>query len=105
MGGPIDTRASPTSVNDLATQRPLSWFSSNVLATVPFLVGHRDSPVTFVVAHPLILRAQHRIGELRIGGDLIVLATVVRETIGGMAEARKLGSTCKGCHDDFKIKD
>jgi poly(3-hydroxybutyrate) depolymerase len=36
MGGPIDTRASPTSVNDVAMARPLSWFASNVIATVPY---------------------------------------------------------------------
>jgi poly(3-hydroxybutyrate) depolymerase len=36
MGGPIDTRASPTSVNDVAMARPLSWFAGNVIATVPF---------------------------------------------------------------------
>ncbi|RJY09430.1 polyhydroxyalkanoate depolymerase [Aurantiacibacter aquimixticola] len=36
MGGPIDTRASPTSVNDLAMEKPLSWFENNVIATVPF---------------------------------------------------------------------
>jgi poly(3-hydroxybutyrate) depolymerase len=35
MGGPIDTRASPTSVNDVATDRPLTWFRDNVIATVP----------------------------------------------------------------------
>tara|TARA_A100001391_G_scaffold188957_2_gene159929 strand:- start:3255 stop:4463 length:1209 start_codon:yes stop_codon:yes gene_type:complete len=36
MGGPIDTRASPTGVNDLAMDKPLSWFTNNVIATVPF---------------------------------------------------------------------
>ena len=36
MGGPVDTRASPTSVNDLAMEKPLSWFRNNVIATVPF---------------------------------------------------------------------
>ena len=35
MGGPIDTRQSPTSVNDLAMQRPISWFRNQVIATVP----------------------------------------------------------------------
>jgi poly(3-hydroxybutyrate) depolymerase len=35
MGGPVDTRASPTSVNDLAVNKPLSWFQNNVIATVP----------------------------------------------------------------------
>lgn len=36
MGGPIDTRESPTTVNDLAMERPLSWFEQTVIATVPF---------------------------------------------------------------------
>lgn len=35
MGGPIDPRRSPTSVNNLATQQPLSWFRGNVIHTVP----------------------------------------------------------------------
>ena len=35
MGGPIDTREAPTSVNDLAMQQPLSWFENNVIARVP----------------------------------------------------------------------
>src|SRR3546814_844669 len=36
MGGPIDTRETPTVVDRLATERPLSWFERNVVATVPF---------------------------------------------------------------------
>ena len=35
MGGPVDTREAPTSVNDLAMTRPLSWFKNGVIATVP----------------------------------------------------------------------
>tara|TARA_B100000678_G_C18220140_1_gene506824 strand:+ start:1209 stop:2441 length:1233 start_codon:yes stop_codon:yes gene_type:complete len=35
MGGPIDTREAPTAVNTVATERPLAWFSQNVIATVP----------------------------------------------------------------------
>ena len=35
MGGPVDTREAPTQVNTVATQRPHSWFQSNVIATVP----------------------------------------------------------------------
>jgi len=35
MGGPIDPRRSPTSVNNLATTQPLSWFKGNVIHTVP----------------------------------------------------------------------
>ena len=35
MGGPIDARRSPTSVNNLATRNPLSWFETNLIHTVP----------------------------------------------------------------------
>jgi len=35
MGGPIDTRESPTTVNDVAMQRPITWFEHTVVATVP----------------------------------------------------------------------
>ena len=35
MGGPIDARKSPTAVNNLATQRPHSWFERNVIQRVP----------------------------------------------------------------------
>ena len=36
MGGPIDTRVSPTAVTKLAEERPLSWFEKTVVADVPF---------------------------------------------------------------------
>lgn len=36
MGGPIDTRRSPTAVNDLAADKPMSWFSNNCIMRVPF---------------------------------------------------------------------
>ncbi len=35
MGGPIDTRESPTSVNDHAMKRPIEWFRQSVITTVP----------------------------------------------------------------------
>ena len=35
MGGPIDARRSPTSVNNLATQRSFEWFENNVIHRVP----------------------------------------------------------------------
>ncbi|MDQ3074946.1 MAG: polyhydroxyalkanoate depolymerase [Pseudomonadota bacterium] len=37
MGGPVDTRAAPTAVNTLATQRPHAWFQQNAIATVPMV--------------------------------------------------------------------
>ena len=35
MGGPIDTRECPTTVNDHAMKRPIEWFRQSVIATVP----------------------------------------------------------------------
>lgn len=35
MGGPIDARKSPTSVNDMALQRSFQWFENNVIYRVP----------------------------------------------------------------------
>jgi polyhydroxyalkanoate depolymerase, intracellular len=35
MGGPIDARKSPTAVNDLATEKPFSWFENTVIYSVP----------------------------------------------------------------------
>ncbi|MEO7952837.1 MAG: polyhydroxyalkanoate depolymerase, partial [Polaromonas sp.] len=35
MGGPIDARLSPTSVNNLATTKPYEWFENNVIYPVP----------------------------------------------------------------------
>jgi len=35
MGGPIDPRRSPTAVNNLATQKPYSWFERNLIQHVP----------------------------------------------------------------------
>jgi poly(3-hydroxybutyrate) depolymerase len=35
MGGPIDTRVSPTNVNRLATTKPYSWFEDNLIHKVP----------------------------------------------------------------------
>ena len=36
MGGPIDTRESPTAVNKLAEERGIEWFRKNCIVTVPF---------------------------------------------------------------------
>jgi poly(3-hydroxybutyrate) depolymerase len=35
MGGPVDPRNNPTQVNSLATTKPLSWFSSQLIHIVP----------------------------------------------------------------------
>jgi poly(3-hydroxybutyrate) depolymerase len=36
MGGPIDTRVNPNSVNSLAASRGVDWFRRNVITKVPF---------------------------------------------------------------------
>ncbi|MCT2400370.1 polyhydroxyalkanoate depolymerase [Novosphingobium mangrovi (ex Huang et al. 2023)] len=36
MGGPIDTRESPTVVNELATGQSYEWFEANLIQTVPW---------------------------------------------------------------------
>lgn len=35
MAGPVDVRESPTVVNDLANEKPISWFRRNVISQVP----------------------------------------------------------------------
>jgi poly(3-hydroxybutyrate) depolymerase len=35
MGSPIDARLSPTATNQLAEERPFTWFQSNMIYTVP----------------------------------------------------------------------
>ncbi len=35
IGGPIDTRINPTKVNQLAAEKPIDWFKSNVITRVP----------------------------------------------------------------------
>ena len=36
MAGPIDCRVSPTTVNTLATSKPISWFEKNLISRVPW---------------------------------------------------------------------
>jgi poly(3-hydroxybutyrate) depolymerase len=36
MGGPIDTRKNPTSVNNLAAEKGIDWFRAHVITKVPF---------------------------------------------------------------------
>jgi poly(3-hydroxybutyrate) depolymerase len=35
MAGPVDARINPTRVNELATSKPIEWFSKNLIFTVP----------------------------------------------------------------------
>ena len=68
MGGPIDTRVSPTVVNDLAHEKPLEWFRRNLISRVPFPykgVGRRVYPgflqlTAFMSMNPRRHIDQHR---------------------------------------------
>lgn len=54
MGGPIDTRISPTAVNKLAADKGIEWFERNVIMQVPF-------------PHPGFMRSVYP-GFLQLGG-------------------------------------
>ena len=68
MAGPIDVRESPTAVNDLANDKPLSWFETAVIGTVParYAGGGRRVYPGFVQLFAFMLmnmdrhRAQHQ---------------------------------------------
>lgn len=45
MGGPLDTRMSPTKVNQYALKHPIDWFKSNVIKTVPIYFSGRGRKV------------------------------------------------------------
>jgi poly(3-hydroxybutyrate) depolymerase len=51
MGGPVDTRRSPTAVNQLAEERGVAWFRQNCIMTVP--PGH---PGAFRQVYPGFLQ-------------------------------------------------
>jgi poly(3-hydroxybutyrate) depolymerase len=45
IGGPVDTRRSPTVVNQFAVARPLQWFDSNLVHEVPVIYPGRGRRV------------------------------------------------------------
>jgi poly(3-hydroxybutyrate) depolymerase len=45
MGGPIDVRRSPTSVNELASEHPIEWFEKNMISSVPARYPGAGRPV------------------------------------------------------------
>ncbi len=45
MGGPIDPRAAPTVVNELANEQPLEWFENNLITVVPMRYAGRGRRV------------------------------------------------------------
>lgn len=45
MGGPIDPNAAPTTVNELANEKPIKWFEDNLISVVPFRYAGRGREV------------------------------------------------------------
>ncbi len=76
MGGPVDTREAPTSVNDVAMQRPLSWFETSVIATVPLIypgAGRRVYPGFLQLAGFMAMNlSSHLEGHYRMFKHLVV---------------------------------
>ena len=66
MGGPMDTRINPTKVNQVATERPLSWFETHVINTVPFVHegrGRRVYPGFLQLQGFMSLNPERHVGE------------------------------------------
>ena len=45
MGGPVDARIAPTTVNELAMTKPLAWFEAMLISRVPWRYPGRGRPV------------------------------------------------------------
>lgn len=78
MAGPIDTRINPTQVNELAMTKPIEWFESQLIGTVPFQFkgsGRRVYPGFLqLMAFMNMNIDRHRksfqdLFELRVAGD------------------------------------
>jgi poly(3-hydroxybutyrate) depolymerase len=81
MAGPIDTRISPTKVNELANKWPISWFEQNLIARVPqgFKgAGRRVYP-----------------GFLQLAAFMSMNLERHLRSFGDMAEARAVGDRSK----------
>jgi poly(3-hydroxybutyrate) depolymerase len=87
MAGPIDTRISPTKVNELASKRPIDWFEQNLISDVPrpYLGARRTVYPGFMQLAAFLsmnlerhLRSFDDMAEARAANDLTKLQ-VIRE--------------------------
>jgi poly(3-hydroxybutyrate) depolymerase len=78
MAGPIDTRMNPTQVNELAMTKPITWFESKLIGTVPLQFkgfGRRVYPGFLqLMAFMSMNSDRHKksfqdLFELRVAGD------------------------------------
>lgn len=53
MGGPVDTRVNPTTVNKLTTHVPLKWFEQHMVSPIPYYApgaGRKVTPGNLILA-------------------------------------------------------
>lgn len=85
MAGPIDTRESPTTVNDLAMSKPITWFEQQLIGTVPprFAGGRRRVYPGFVqlVSFMSMNMDRHRKAHEKLYAHLAAGETVEAEKI------------------------
>ena len=85
-----------------------------MVATVPHLVGHCDQPHTFVDAHPLVMRAQHRLPDLSIGASRTLYHELLPTILGQRITVReavqqwqrvceRLGERAPGPRSDLRL--
>jgi poly(3-hydroxybutyrate) depolymerase len=87
MGGPVDTRISPTVVNDLANANPIEWFRDKLISRVPSRyagAGRRVYPGFLQLTAFMAMNKQRHIDQHRKLYDLLSggnddEATVIRD--------------------------
>jgi hypothetical protein len=84
-----------------------------LLATVPGLIGRLDRPVVITAGHPVVLRAQHRHPNLRLGASRTLyhdlLPVIIAQRITGLEAnqqwyrlVRELGAAAPGPNPDLR---
>ncbi len=93
MGGPVDTRESPTTVNTMAMQRPFSWFEQNVIATVPAWYSGVGRKV-----YPGFLQLTGFLG-MNLGNHLMSHWNMFRHLVQGDGESAE---STKAFYDEYR---
>jgi poly(3-hydroxybutyrate) depolymerase len=68
MAGPIDCRISPTTVNQLANEKPIEWFEQNLIARVPWRhrgAGRRVYPGFVQLGAFMSMNRERHVGAFR----------------------------------------
>jgi poly(3-hydroxybutyrate) depolymerase len=93
MGGPVDTRESPTTVNTMAMQRPFAWFQQNVIATVPNWYGGAGRKV-----YPGFLQLTGFLG-MNLGSHLMSHWNLFKHLVQGDGESAE---NTKDFYDEYR---